>query len=226
MKLLFFLLASILFVVLSPGVVFKLLKKSSKTTQIVVHTLIFAFSLIVLCKLIYYFFGENVEEYFGIVDTVCTEAKKATNLDFVNSLSVDASGNNIVGTDIDKNAMKNIIVETLQGIANASCDRPPRNLPSGFDATVKGIEKLRNLITSSGKSITNMEPEIKIKENTLTFATDLEITPDTIDFRILDQAYMRQTKSESLVRKQQGVGGPPPQQGAPKAIPKAPPKKK
>lgn len=197
MKLLFFLLASVLFVILSPGVVFRFLKKSSKTTQMVVHTLIFAFSLIVLSKLIYYFFDENIEEYFttnkGIGIEDCGDYKLVgPTSGFEDNLSMDESKKNIIGHNRGRTLMKNIIVITLQNYVMYKCNG--QSIPDGIIAAAKSIPLLRQLIIDCGKSLEPskdlQEENAKVKENTMKFADLLGVNENDT---VLNDAFQSQT---------------------------------
>lgn len=164
MKVLFFALASVLFVLLTPGLFVKLPIKKSKMTVVLLHSLIFVFLLVIISKIIYYFFGYTYEEGFKQLKGNCKNNEATDYLEDSSKIEEsisDALNVQISNKEISKDtlsnlystAMKNIIVYTMTTYTSNACNQGTM-YPSNYEATLYDVIGLTNLISTTTDAVT------------------------------------------------------------------------
>ena len=140
MNTLFAIIASILFILLTPGTVLYLPKRASKFTRLAVHTFLFGILLIIIAKVIRRFFGKSIENFQegATMSTVGPNCTKSTGF-------TDDLGNALKSKGSDQSNMKNIITIYLQKVSKDICGskKDPENWKTKFP-----LDKDNNLDTA------------------------------------------------------------------------------
>jgi len=129
MNKLFAIIASILFVLLTPGTVLNLPKRASKFTRLALHTFIFGILLIIIAKVIRRFFGKSIENFQEelTMSTTGPNCSKSTGF-------TDGLGDALKSKGLDQTNMKNIITSYLQKESKKICNKKddPENWKTKF----------------------------------------------------------------------------------------------
>ena len=165
MNILYVLVATILFVVLTPGVLLSLPKRASKMKQVGFHAVVYAILMIVLAKIMHMFFGKRLEGFnegaapalsAGSAD--CAPAEKLIKNDvFVNKLNANVADNIQI-------LKKNVIVTYCSAVVGRICKGELKltSLPMDGKTKTMKINELNNIIKNANE---NVESVINLCEN-------------------------------------------------------------